>query len=92
MGALEDRHDVTLVDRRELAVTGVTHVDRYHRQEVVVATSMGTLVVSGDDLSIEHLSLEEGRLVIKGHISGLTYPEHPGGPSGKPGLWRRLWR
>ncbi|MGB9885780.1 MAG: sporulation protein YabP [Moorellales bacterium] len=89
---MENRHQLSLSDRRELTVSGVTHVDHYHGREVVVATSLGFLVVTGEELSIEHLNLEDGILKLKGLISGLTYSEQERSAGRGQSRWRRLWR
>ncbi|MCR4419078.1 MAG: sporulation protein YabP [Clostridia bacterium] len=89
---VEGRHELTLSARRELTVTGVTHVDHYHGREVVVATGMGFLVVTGEELSIDHLSLEEGLLKLKGLITGLAYTEQEKSTARSQSVWRKLWR
>lgn len=89
---VESQHEVNLAGRQELSVSGVTHVEHYNHREVVVATTMGLLVIAGEDLSIDHLNIEEGRLALRGHIASLTYTDQ-GRPSSRGrGLWQKLWR
>lgn len=92
MDRVESRHEVNLAGRQELSVSGVTHVEHYNNHEVVVATNMGFLIITGEDLSIDHLSIEEGRLEVRGLIASLTYTDQErGSPRGR-GLWQKLLR
>ena len=69
----EKSYGLTL-DRREKAVlTGVTDVERFDENEVVLHTHGGRLILSGTGLHVSSLQLEEGRLLVDGAIDGLVY-------------------
>ena len=81
-------HNLILEDRRTLTVSGVSDVDSFDEQTVVVFTDMGELTVRGTDLHImewdewsqkhiNRLSVEVGELLMEGHISSLTYTDEP---------------
>lgn len=55
-----------------------------------MSTSKGTLVVTGENLHIEKLSLDGGDLKVEGDIDALTYEESRRERSG--GLLARLLR
>ena len=79
-----------VIDRREKAVvTGVTEVERFDEEEIVMATTAGTLVVGGTGLHIGKLNLEGGELHVDGTIHTLLYEESGGSREG--GLLRRLF-
>ena len=62
------------MDRREKAVlTGVTDVERFDENEVVLHTHGGRLVLTGTGLHVSNLQLEEGRLLVDGAIDGVVY-------------------
>lgn len=62
------------MDRREKAVlTGVTDVERFDENEVVLSTHGGRLVLTGTGLHVSSLQLEEGRLLVDGSIDGVVY-------------------
>ena len=65
-------HNLILEDRRTLTVSGVSDVDSFDEQTVVVFTDMGELTVRGTDLHINRLSVEVGLSLI--HISEPTRP------------------
>ncbi|MGN0754634.1 MAG: YabP/YqfC family sporulation protein [Aristaeellaceae bacterium] len=69
----EKPYGLTL-DRREKAVlTGVTDVERFDENEVVLHTHGGRLTVTGTGLHVASLQLEEGRLMVDGAIDGVVY-------------------
>ncbi len=71
--AAEKPYGLTM-DRREKAVlTGVTDVERFDENEVVLSTHGGRLVLTGTGLHVSSLQLEEGRLLVDGAIDGVVY-------------------
>ena len=69
----EKSYGLTL-DRREKAVlTGVTDVERFDENEVILHTHGGRLVLTGAGLHVSSLQLEEGRLLVDGAIDGMMY-------------------
>lgn len=69
------RHHVTMEDRRNLTVSGVEDVERFDDTNIVLSTTQGMLVVSGEGLHIEKLSLDGGDLKVEGKIDALSYEE-----------------
>lgn len=80
-------HKLTLNERKELSVTGVTQVVSFDEEAVILKIGTDRLVVRGDGLHLKTLSLESGQVAVDGHISALVYEE--GRPSGG-GFWHRL--
>lgn len=68
-------HNLVLEDRRLLTVSGVSDVDSFDEETVVVFTDLGELTVRGKDLHINRLSVEVGELTVEGSISALIYSE-----------------
>ena len=84
--AQEDQmpHKLQLNERRQLTMTGVTEVVSFDEGEVILQTSLGTLIVQGRELQLKTLSLEGGQVAVDGNISALTYEEPR-----QSGGWRR---
>lgn len=80
-------HKLTLQERKNLTMTGVTEVVRFEESAVVLKTSLGLMTVQGQDLKLKTLSLDGGQVAVEGHIRALIYEEPREG-----GLWQRLWR
>lgn len=83
-------HNLVLEDRRSLTVSGVSDVDSFDEQTVIVFTEMGELTVRGEQLHINKLSVDTGDLSIEGKISSLTYTDD--GPHKNGGFFSRVFR
>lgn len=82
-------HRLTLEGRDRLIVSGVEDVDRFDENEIVMNTAEGALVVTGENLHIDKLSLDGGELHVDGRVETLSY-EDAGGTHGG-GLFSRLF-
>lgn len=82
-------HHVILENRNSLSVSGVEEVESFDENSIVMYTAKGTLVVHGEELHIEKLSLDGGDLMVEGNIDTLSY-EDEGREKG--GLLARLFR
>lgn len=81
-------HKLTLDQRKNLVLTGVTEVVSFDETGVVLRTTLGTLEVQGQDLQLKTLSLDGGQVIVDGHISSLYYEE----PRQALRFWERLRR
>ncbi len=68
-------HNLVLEDRKLLTVSGVSDVDSFDEETVVVFTDLGELTIRGSDLHINRLSVEVGELSVEGNISALIYSD-----------------
>ena len=80
-------HKLTLNERSQLTMTGVTEVVSFDDTSVVLNTSLGTLVVQGSDLQLKTLSLDGGQVAVDGNVSSLVYEQTRN--DGR--LWQRLF-
>ena len=78
-------HKLTLNQRSDLTMSGVSEVVSFDDTAVVLKTHLGTLTVLGEDLVLKTLSVEGGNVAVSGHISSLQYEEPRA-----PGFWQRL--
>ena len=69
------QHSLSLDNRTNLTVTGVTDVDAFNEREMMVICDTDELTVKGELLHIEELSLDTGVLTVSGKISSLAYSE-----------------
>ena len=79
-------HKLQLSERKSLTMTGVTEVVSFDETCVVLQTSLGLLIVQGQQLSLKNLSLDGGQVAVDGTISALSYEEP------RQSGWRRLFR
>ncbi len=68
-------HNLVLEDRKMLTVSGVSDVDSFDEQTVIIFTDMGELTVRGNNLHINRLSVEVGELTVEGNIAALIYSD-----------------
>ncbi|MBQ7121619.1 MAG: sporulation protein YabP [Clostridia bacterium] len=68
-------HNLVLEDRRLLTVSGVSDVDSFDEETVVVFTDLGELTIRGVNLHINRLSVEVGELTVEGNIAALIYSD-----------------
>ena len=87
-GAMQ--HRLELDGRERLVVSGVEEVERFDEEEIVMATTAGTLVVGGEQLHIGKLNLDGRELHVAGSIHTLLYDDKVSG-GGHGGLLRRLF-
>lgn len=81
-------HKLTLNERKNLTMNGVTEVVRFDEESIILHTSLGTLVVHGSDLQLKTLSLDGGQVAVDGSIHALVYEQSRAASSG----WRRLFQ
>ncbi len=84
--SLQLPHKLTLNQREDLTLTGVTEVVSFDDSSVILKTHLGTLSVLGDNLVLKTLSVEGGQVAVSGHVSSLAYEEPRA-----TGFWQRLW-
>jgi sporulation protein YabP len=68
-------HKLTLNERKQLTMTGVSEVVSFDDASVVLHTSLGTLVIQGRDLQLKNLSLDGGQVAVDGTITAISYEE-----------------
>ena len=81
-------HKLTLNERKNLTMTGVTEGVSFDDTAVVLRTGLGMLEVHGSNLQLKTLSLEGGQVAVDGEVAALIYEENK--PSG--GMWRRMFK
>lgn len=79
-------HKLTLNQREDLSMSGVTEVVSFDENSVILKTHLGVLTVLGENLVLKTLSVEGGQVAVSGHIHSLSYEEPRG-----TGFWQRLW-
>ena len=73
--ALKRKHNLIMEDRKTLTLTGISDVDSFDEQTVVLITDIGELIIKGDSLQIKGFSVESGELSLEGRIDSLSYQE-----------------
>ena len=69
-------HKLTLNERRQLTMTGVSEVVSFDDTAVLLKTQLGMLNIHGKDLQLKQLSPEGGQVAVEGTVSALIYEEN----------------
>lgn len=85
-------HIVNLSGRKTAVITGVNDVLSFDAQEVLLETEEGILMLRGDDLHINRLTLEKGEVDVDGRVDSLTYSESGGYGKSSESLFGRLFK
>ena len=76
-------HKLTLFNRSSAQMTGVLDVISFDTNEIVMDTEEGLLMIRGEDLHVNHLTLEKGWVSAGAELAGLLYF----GRCLFPGIW-----
>lgn len=71
----ETQHILTLTNREHLSISGINDVDAFNEQEIIAICDTGELIIKGELLHIEELSVDSKILAVTGKISSLAYNE-----------------
>ena len=83
-----EEQKLEVINRENLKLLGVTEVINYNETEVNLETNLGSLTITGEDLHIKHLDLEELKLIVEGYVTELKYDQEPK----VKGLFKRLFK
>ena len=68
-------HELKLIDRREIALTGIKKITSFDSEEFLLESNMGIILIKGSNLEIMKLDTHDGNLKIKGKINSFNYLE-----------------
>lgn len=85
-------HGVSLVERKNLVITGVKKIENFDTEQFLLETSMGFILVKGSELELIKLDTLQGNVSIRGLVSGINYLEDGGKKSKENGIFNRLFK
>lgn len=68
-------HKVLLSNRNSGSFSGVVDVLSFDVEAVLLETEQGVLLIKGNDLHVNRLTLEKGEVDLTGRIDSLTYSD-----------------
>ena len=84
-------HQVKLVNRKTLEISGVKEVDSFDNEEFLLETVQGYLIIRGQNLQLKNLDVNAGNVTIKGKIYEFSYIDEASGEKAK-GFFSKLFR
>ena len=67
------KHAITIENRKNVRISGISEVSSYDATAVVVESDCGRLVIQGGDLHIGSFDQASGNLLLEGNIEALQY-------------------
>ena len=68
-------HGISLLERKNLVITGVKKIENFDKEQFLLETVMGFIIVKGEDLGLVKLDTLQGNVSIKGTVNALYYAE-----------------
>jgi sporulation protein YabP len=84
-------HDVRMIGRKNLEITGVKQVESFDNEEFLLETTMGFLAIRGTNLKMKNLDVESGVVNIEGKVFDLVYLDQQAGEKNK-GFFSKLFK
>ena len=85
-------HGISVIERKNIIVTGVKKIDNFDAEEFLMETTMGYLVVKGEGLELIKLDTMQGNVSIKGLIKSFTYIDDNQKKDKENGIFNRLFK
>ncbi len=68
-------HGISLLERKNLVITGVKKLDNFDSEQFLIETIMGYIIIKGENLELVKLDTLQGNVTIKGMINSINYAE-----------------
>ncbi len=85
-------HKVTMTNRRTCTINGVNDVLSFDIHEILLETEQGMLMIKGNDLHVNRLTLDKGEVDVDGKIDSFTYSDVTGSSPKNESLLAKLFR
>lgn len=85
-------HKISITNRRTCTVNGVNDVLSFDLREIVLETEQGMLMIRGNELHVNRLTLDKGEVDIDGRIDSFVYSDTPASGEKQESLLTRLFR
>lgn len=85
-------HKILLTNRKTAAFTGILDVLSFDVSEILLETEQGMLLIKGNDLHVNRLTLEKGEVDVEGRIDSLAYSDAGGSKKTAESLLGRIFR
>ena len=83
-------HSIILENRHNMTVAGVSDIDSFDEQTVVLYCATGEMAVRGEGLHINRIDVDTGELNLEGErIDGISYADNL---PARGGIFGRLFR
>lgn len=85
-------HGISLLERKNLVITGVKKIDNFDNSQFILETIMGFMIVKGSDLELVKLDTLQGNVSIKGTVNSISYAEENSKKNKEDSIFSRLFK
>ena len=71
----ERSHTLSMENRRKAMLTGIDEVLAFDENQVILRTDGGEIVLTGENLHVTKLLLDDGQMAVEGKIDGVFYTQ-----------------
>lgn len=68
-----NKSSLSLENRKKLSLTGVSEVISFDDRQIDLNTNLGGLNITGENLKVNKLDVQNGEVVITGSIASIVY-------------------
>ena len=83
---------ISINERKNIIITGVKKIENFDSNEFFMETTLGFLIIKGEDLEIIKLDTYQGNVSIKGKINELSYLEENNKKNKEDSLLSKLFK
>ena len=69
-------HNLVIEDRKNVSITGVTDVESFDEETVLLSPELGELMIKGYGLHINKIDVVAGDLALEGEIYSISYNDN----------------
>jgi len=85
-------HSLSLLERKTLVITGVKKIENFDNLHFLLETTMGHMVIKGEDLELIKLDTLAGNVTIKGTIDSINYILENNRKNNEESVFSRLFK
>lgn len=85
-------HKVTMLNRKNCSLNGINDVLSFDTSEILLETEQGMMMIKGEELHVNRLSLDKGEVDVDGRIDSILYSDVTGAKEKAGSLLSRMFR
>ena len=66
-------HELKMVDRNQVLFSGIKKINSFDNEEFLMESTLGIILLKGENLEIIKLDTHDGNVKIKGKINSIAY-------------------
>lgn len=69
-------HHFVCKERKSLELSGIKNIERFDEFEFVLDTTLGGMIIKGQEMTLAKFDTEQSEVLIKGQIDAIEYDNH----------------